>query len=351
VEWLEWLALAAVATVPFGFLVGLLRSRLAQAAAVAGLVRRLGAAPEPDALRAALAEALGDDGLALAYWVPEADRFLDAEGRPIELPAGGWTEVELDGRRVGAIRHAAALADAPELLAAAAGAAALALENQRLSVELRARIEELRGSRARLVAVGDAERRRLERNLHDGAQSRLVALALKLRMARMRAGDAAAVATLLDEASAELKASLDELRELARGIHPAVLTDRGLKPALESLAGRAPVPVELDGDPPDDLAPEVATAVYFVASEALANVAKYARAGHATVAVRREDGRVVVEIADDGIGGADMASGSGLRGLADRVAALDGRLELHSPAGGGTRLRADLPLTPPLPAA
>jgi signal transduction histidine kinase len=351
VEWLEWLALALVATVPFGFLVGLLRSRLAQAAAVAGLVRRLGAAPEPDALRAALAEALGDDALALAYWVPEADGFLDADGRPVELPAGGWTEVELDGRRVGAIRHAAALADAPELLAAAASAAALALENQRLSVELRARIEELRGSRARLVAVGDAERRRLERDLHDGAQSRLVALALKLRVARMRADDAAAVAALLDEASAELQASLNELRELARGIHPAVLTDRGLKPALESLAGRAPVPVELDGDPPDDLAPEVATAVYFVASEALANVAKYARAGHATVGVRQEDGRVVVEIADDGIGGADMANGSGLRGLADRVAALDGRLELDSPAGGGTRLRADLPLTSPLPPA
>jgi signal transduction histidine kinase len=231
------------------------------------------------------------------------------------------------------------------LVRTAGAAAALALENQRLSAELRARIEDLRASRARIVEAGDAERRRLERDLHDGAQSRLVALAMKLRMARRRAEGRPDVAAILDESSAELQASLDELRELARGIHPGVLTDRGLGPALEMLASRAPVPVEVAGDV-DDLSPPVATAVYFVVSEGLTNVAKYARARHATVTVNRDDNRVVAEVADDGVGGADVARGSGLRGLVDRVAALDGRLELHSPPGDGTRLRAELPLGP-----
>jgi signal transduction histidine kinase len=344
VEVLERLALALLATVPFGFLAGLLRSRLAQAVAVSGLVRRLGEAPEPDALRAALAEALGDPSLALAYWIPVSERFVDAEGRPLTLRDGAWTEVELNGRRVGAIVHDPALADEPQLVDAAGAAAALALENQRLSAELRARIDELRTSRARLVEAGDAERRRLERNLHDGAQSRLVALAMKLRLARARAKDRPEIAELLDESSTELQASLDELRELARGIHPAVLTDRGLGPALESLASRTPVPVEIAGDVPDDLPPPVATAIYFVASEALTNVAKYAGAEHATLTVRRVADTVVVEVADNGIGGADIASGSGLRGLADRVAAFDGRLQVHSPSGDGTRLRAEIPL-------
>jgi signal transduction histidine kinase len=343
VETLDHVAVAMLATVPYGFLAGLLRSRLAQGAAVGELVRRLGQAPRADALRAALADALGDPSLELAYWLPDAERFVDAGGRPVSLDDRAWTAVELDGRRIGAIVHHPALADEPELVGTAGAAAALSIENQRLAAELRARIEELRSSRARIVEAGDSERRRLERNLHDGAQSRLVALALKLRLARAQAEGQPELAGMLDESSAELQASLDELRELARGIHPAVLTDRGLRPALEALAHRAPVPVEVSADV-DELPPPVATAIYFVVSEALANVAKYARARHATVTVEREAGRVVAEVADDGVGGADAASGSGLRGLSDRVAALDGRLELHSPPGGGTRLRAELPL-------
>jgi signal transduction histidine kinase len=226
---------------------------------------------------------------------------------------------------------------------AAGGAAALALENQRLAAELRARIEELRASRARIVEAGDTERRRLERDLHDGAQARLVALAMKLRLARRRAEGAPEVAALLDESSADLQESLDELRELARGIHPAVLTDRGLGAALRSLADRAPLPVELASEPPEDLPPPVATAIYFVVAEALTNVAKYAQAGEATVSVQRVADRVVVEVADDGRGGARLDAGSGLRGLGDRVAALDGRLELDSPPGAGTRLRVEIP--------
>jgi signal transduction histidine kinase len=344
-EGLERLSLALFATVPFGFLVGGLRTRLAHGAAVSKLIARLGQVPGEHALRAALAEALGDPSLRLAYWLPDSERFVDAAGRPFQMPERGWTAVELHGRRVAAIVHDPALDEEPQLVRTAGAAAALALENQRLSAELRARIEDLRASRTRIVEAGDAERRRLERDLHDGAQSRLVALAMKLRMARRRAEGRPDVTAILDESSAELQASLDELRELARGIHPAVLTDRGLGPALEMLASRAPVPVDVAGDV-DDLPPAVATAVYFVASEGLTNVAKYARARHATVTVSRDDNRVVAEVADDGVGGADLARGTGLRGLVDRVAALDGRLELHSPPGSGTRLRAEFPLGP-----
>ena len=224
--------------------------------------------------------------------------------------------------------------------------AELALENQRLSAELRAGIEELRSSRARLLEAGDAERRRLERDLHDGAQARLVALATTLGRARMRAEGNPELAALLDASSTELRASSDELRELARGIHPAVLTDRGLRPALDTLAARMPVPVEIRGDVGDDLPAPVATAVYFVVSEALTNVAKYAEAGRAVVTLERGAEHVAAEVADDGVGGADAARGSGLHGLTHRVAALDGRLDVDSPPGQGTRLRVDLPLSP-----
>jgi signal transduction histidine kinase len=340
---LDLIAQALVATVPFGFLTGLLRSRLAQGAAVSELIARLGDLPGEGPLRAALADALGDPSLALAYWLPESERFVDALGRPVTVSGPGWTEVELHGRRIAAIAHDPALSEEPQLVRTAGAAAALALENQRLSAELRARIEELRASRARLVEAGDAERRRLERDLHDGAQSRLVALSLKLKLARMKVEPGSDAASLLDESSAELQASLDELRELARGIHPAVLTDHGLEPALRALADRTPVPVELSVGG-GDLPTTVETAIYFVVAEALTNVAKYAQASFATVGVARAGARVTVEIADDGAGGADLTAGSGLRGLADRVAALDGRLELHSPPGDGTRLRAEIPL-------
>ena len=205
-------------------------------------------------------------------------------------------------------------------------------------------VEELHASRARLVEAGDAARRKLERDLHDGAQSRLVALALLLRSARRRADGDQALAQLLDEAQSELQTSLAELRELARGIHPAVLTERGLEPALQSLVSRAPLPVTLEAQTGDRLPGPVESAAYFVVSEALTNVAKYARATHASVEVRQVNGSVSVEVRDDGIGGADASHGSGLRGLQDRLAALDGTLSLDSPAGRGTRLRARIPV-------
>jgi signal transduction histidine kinase len=212
-----------------------------------------------------------------------------------------------------------------------------------LDQELADRMEELRASRARLVEAGDAARRRLERDLHDGAQSRLVALALLLRTARGRVKDDPPLEALLDRAQDELKISLAELRELARGIHPAVLTERGLEPALQSLVARAPVPVTVEAACEARLPPPVESAAYFVVSEALANVAKYSRATHASVTVERNNGDLTVEVADDGVGGADVARGSGLRGLEDRLAALDGTLSLDSPAGRGTRLRAKIP--------
>jgi signal transduction histidine kinase len=213
-----------------------------------------------------------------------------------------------------------------------------------LDAELRESHEELRASRARIVQAGDAARRKIERDLHDGAQSRLVALSLTLRSARKRADSDPGLAELLDRAQEELQTSLAELRELARGIHPAVLTDRGLEPALDALVARVPVPVTLEVQAEGRLPGPVESAAYFVVSEGLANVTKYSRATQASVCVRRVDGRVTVEVSDDGVGGADAARGSGLRGLSDRLAALDGRLALDSPPGRGTRLRAELPI-------
>ena len=208
--------------------------------------------------------------------------------------------------------------------------------------------EELRASRARIVQAGDAERRRLERNLHDGAQQRLVALSLSLRLAQAKIGsDPAAAAQVLEAARAELAAALDELRELARGIHPAVLTDRGLAAALETLAQRAPVPVTLES-PGERLPAPVEAAAYYVIAEALANVAKYARASEVLVKVSREEECVRVLVEDDGVGGADPSRGSGLRGLADRVAALEGVLDVDSPPGEGTRVTVKIPLRPDL---
>jgi signal transduction histidine kinase len=220
----------------------------------------------------------------------------------------------------------------------------VAEENVRLDAELQARLDELRESRARIVQAGDAARRKLERDLHDGAQQRLVGLALDLRLAREKLeDDPKTAATMLDDASAELARATEELRELARGIHPAVLSDRGLEAAVESLAKRAPLPVEIDASAEGPLPEPVESAAYFVVAEALTNVVKHSGADRAEVGIRRSDGRLMIEVRDDGSGGANPA-GSGLRGLADRVAALDGRLEVDGSTGRGTVVRADIPL-------
>jgi signal transduction histidine kinase len=343
------LALVAFAILPFAFLAGLVRSRYSRAGAVGELIERLNN-PEADrSLGLALADALGDRSLKLVYWRPSAGHYVTYDGRPVELPEAGSgravTEVEREGIRVGAIIHDASLADEPGLVRAVAASAALALENERLEAELRARLDELQTSRSRLVEVSMFERRRLERDLHDGAQQRLVALSLQLGLAkrRLEEGQDVAAGAMLDAARDELARALEELRELARGIHPAVLTDRGLEPALEALAERAPLPVSLDQMPAERLPAPVEAAAYFVVAEALTNVVKYAGASTAAVRIRRNGSYAVVEVRDDGVGGADPTIGTGLRGLADRLAALDGRLEVHSPPGEGTTVRAEVP--------
>ena len=252
------------------------------------------------------------------------------------------TFVEHDGQHIAALVHDSALAHQPDLLEAVCAAASVALEQERLQAELSARVVELQASRERIVAAGDAERRRLERDLHDGAQQRLVAIALQLRLLQRRVGHDPSTEELVAAASDQLALSLSELRELARGLHPAVL-EHGLAAALESLASRSTVATTVSYEAPDRLPEPVELAAYFVASEALANVGKYAHATTVSMRVWRA-GRVAgIEVADDGVGGADDSAGSGLRGLADRVEALEGRLRVVSPPGAGTTVTAELP--------
>jgi signal transduction histidine kinase len=340
---------AAILPLPYAFLASLARSRLKHADAVSTLVARLAHSPGQEEIRAAIADALDDPTLALAYWLPEFGTYADADGRAVELENTGGraaTLIRRDGEPIAALLHDAALREEPDLLDAVAAAAAIALENVRLNVELRARLDELRGSRARIVEAGDAERRRLERNLHDGAQQRLVGVALQLRLLQNRIrGDPDTAESLVTAVSDEVAQSLDELRELARGLHPAVL-EHGLGPALDAVATRSRVPVTVSCDLPGRLPQPVELAAYFVACEALTNVAKYADASGATVRAWQAAGVATVEIADDGIGGADDSRGSGLRGLADRVEALDGHLRIVSPAGAGTVVTAELPCVP-----
>ena len=219
-----------------------------------------------------------------------------------------------------------------------------ALEYQRINAELRARFEDVRASRARLLEDEDAARRQLERDLHDGAQQRLVALALELRLARGRIKeDPDKAEELLMNAEQELGRAIDDLRELARGIHPAVLTDRGLRPALEALASKAGVPVDLALLPEERLPAGVESALYVVVAEALSNATRYSEASECTVKIARDNGLALVEVKDDGVGGADPNGGNGLRALADRVGALDGNLEVVSAPGEGTIVYAEIP--------
>jgi signal transduction histidine kinase len=336
---------AALLTVPAALLWGLLRSRLARGG-LADLFRELGTL-RGVRLEGGLAKVLGDPGLVLAYRVPGERSYIDGRGQPVALPAPGGdcaiAPVERDGRELAMLIHDASLDDDPELVGAVAAAAGIALDDARLHAESEDRLAELRASRERIVAAGDAERRRLERNLHDGAQQRLVSVALQLRMIqRQIRTDPAGAERLVTSAGEELSRSLEELRELARGIHPSVL-NHGLKAALGSLASRASVPTTVAYEPPARLPEQVELAAYFVASEALANVAKYAEATTASVRVSRRNGVALVEIADDGVGGADQSAGTGLHGLADRVAALDGTLRILSPPGVGTVVTAELP--------
>jgi signal transduction histidine kinase len=340
-----WSYESALCLLAIGLLVGQVRQPWTRTR-VTDLVVELGET-RSGTLRAGLARALGDPTLEVGYWVPAAGVYVDAAGRAIDIsspsPDRRVTPIELDGQRVAALVHDAAVLEDRDLLDALAAATRLAAANARLQAEVRAQVRELSASRLRLVRAGDEERRRLEQRLHDSAERRLTELAQELEQARDRPSSAPDAASRLRRAQEHLGLTLDELRELAAGLHPRVLGERGLAGALAELAAQSPVRVQVavpDAKLPDD----IEVAVYFVCSEALANVAKYARASGVTVSVDARNGRVFVEVADDGAGGAVIGAGSGLRGLADRVEALGGELRLSSPPGGGTRVAVELPL-------
>ena len=342
---LQWLAACSLLAVPAAFLAGLLRSRLARGG-LAELFRELSGMRGP-ALQAALARTLGDPTLALAHRLPDSTGHADADGRPVLVPPvtadRATAPIRRDGEEIAVLVYDALLDDDPELVEAVSAAAAIALENERLQAVSEARLVELKASRERIVTAGDAERRRIERDLHDGAQQRMVAIALQLRLVEGQIHEDPALAEeLVKAASSELALSLSELRELARGIHPAVL-EHGLSAALDSLAVRSSVPTTVSFETAERLPERLEFAAYFVASEALANVAKYSRATKVTMRVWRTGPMASIEIADDGVGGANDSNGSGLRGLADRVEALDGCLRIRSTPGVGTVVTAEMP--------
>jgi signal transduction histidine kinase len=327
-----------------GLLAGLLVAPWQQTA-VADLVVELGEV-RSDTLRGELSRALGDPSLEIGYWLPDRAVFVDAEGRVLALPDAGSgrsvTTVEREGQPVAALVHDPAVLEDPGLLEAVASAAQLAASNARLRAEVQARVVELEVSRRRILMARDEERRRLEHRLREGAERRLGELADTLRRGR-RFASGERTRDQMARAEDQLARTLEELRRLGYGLHPRVLSEHGLAGALAVLAKDLSLPVEIKIS--DDQLPErVAVAVYFVCAEALTNVAKHAAAAHIAVAVTSSDGRVRVEIADDGIGGADPAHGSGLRGLADRVETFGGTLLVESTSGHGTRLAAEIPL-------
>jgi signal transduction histidine kinase len=336
---------ASAAILPVAFLAGILRARLARGR-VADLAVQIGQGVPLGGLRDLLARTIGDPTLQLAFATPDGGGFVDPQGLPIDVqpsPTRASEPIVRDGETVALLLHDPAVRDEdPELLRAVGSVAGLALENERLQAQVRAQLEEVRASRQRIVEAGDAERRRVERDLHDGAQQRLVALAMRLDAARGSTQEAQA---LIDAATSELGMAISEVRQLARGLHPTILTERGLRAAIEALAERTPLPVEIDADAARYPSTVEATA-YFVVAEALTNVARYAGATHAAVRIQADGERLRVEVRDDGAGGADADRGSGLRGLADRVAAIGGTLDVASPPGAGTVLRASLPLDP-----
>jgi signal transduction histidine kinase len=314
-------------------------------AAVTDLVVELGEA-RSGTLRGELSRAIGDPTLDVGFWLPQAGAFVDAEGRPVVLPDGdparSVTVIERDGQKVAALVHDPSVLEDPGLLEAVSSAAQLAASNVRLQAEVRSRVEELSESRRRILEVEASERERLAHRLHQGADHRLEELGDRLRAARTP-GVSDATAERIAQAEAQLTQTLAELAELAQGLHPRILAEAGLGGAVVSLVERMEIPVELS-IATDALLPQVEAAVYFACSEALANVVKYAHASRASVIVRSDGRRVTAEIEDDGIGGADVRRGSGLRGLADRIEAYGGTLRLDSPAGRGTRLVAAIPL-------
>jgi signal transduction histidine kinase len=340
-----------LALVPIAIVATFVRRTLARGS-VAGLVVQLGGPTEPADLRAALSTALGDPSLELAYWFPAEGRYVTGDGRPVEVPGADSsrrsTFVQRDGTPIAMLLHDPALEHNSALVQSVCAAAGLALENERLGAELRARLVELNASRGRLVEATDAERRRIERNLHDGTQQRLVSIAMSLGLLESKLRpDQSDAAPIVHEARTALTLALEELRELTQGIHPTLLVERGLPVALEELCRRAGLPAHLRIDLDTRLPDQVETAAYYFASEAVSNAVKHSHGSEIRVDVSYDGRMLTVDIVDDGIGGAAVGgragAGSGLRGLGDRVEALGGQFTVSSPPGRGTRLVARIP--------
>ena len=339
-----WVFEVTLVVVALGLLGDLLRGGWSQGA-VTGLVIELGELREPASLRDRLARALGDSSLELGWWLGAERGYVDEAGRPFAVPGAGEgravTPVDGEHGRVAVLVHDRAVLDDSALVEAVAATTRIAVGNVRLQAEVHARVEQLAASRRRIVEAADAQRRRLARELHDGAEQRLAAVSAHVEALTHDVEEPRAQA-LLGEVESQLSAARAELSELARGIHPSALTTGGLSAALAELARRAPVPVQVSGDA-GRFPAAIEAAAYFVCAEALTNVAKYAGASLARIALHRDPGRLVVEIVDDGVGGADPGRGSGLRGLADRVEALGGQLSVQSRAESGTRVLAEIP--------
>jgi signal transduction histidine kinase len=329
---------------PVTLLMGVLRTRLSYAG-VARLVRELAGPLEPGDVRTALSHTLKDPSLELYYWSASAGGYVDVDGAPADPQAKSDCLVRLiewDSQPLAAIVADPVLTDDANFVDAVVAAARLALQNEALQAEVRAQLAQLRGAAGRIVEAGETERRRIERNLHDGAQQRLLALSLSLASTRQRMGDDAGVRDVLTRAGEQLQEAITELRELARGIHPILLTQEGLGPSLQGLAERASVPVELHCV--NQRFPETVEATaYFVAAEALTNAMRHAHTPQVWVDIDRRGNELIVSVSDAGVGAADIGRGSGLRGLADRVAAIGGSLSVDSRPGAGTTVTARLP--------
>jgi signal transduction histidine kinase len=345
----------ALAGLPLAFLAGLLRGGFGRAGEVHELLAGVeDAAVDPDELRRALARALGDESLQVLYRRDGAPGYVDERGAAVALPGDGARRaapVALGHEVVGALAYDATLIADRALVDELARVCALVIEHHRLTAQLRANVAELQAAaaalhdaRRRIVRAADGERRRVARDLHDGAQQRIVALGIQAQRIARRASDPELVAREAGELSSGLVALLDELRALVQGLMPVALVERGLASAVAVLAERAPLPVAIDaGGLERRLAEDVEATAYFVIAESLTNTVKHAHAGEAEVEIREAAGALVVEVRDDGGGGSDPAAGSGLRGLADRVAALGGTLAVADRPGGGTVVRAEIP--------
>lgn len=332
--------------VPIAMLAGILRQR-ASRTAVAEVVATVGHETTPGELERALGRAVSDPTLRVLAWDEATASYREADGAAVAEPAAGArlavTSIRAGDRLLGAIVHDPLLLEDPTIMAAGASLTRLVLDNERLTRELREQLEEVRASRTRIVEATDAERRRIERDLHDGVQQRLLALALSLRRGAVGEPPDSRAAAALNRGADEAVAVVEDVRELAQGIHPAVLSEAGLGPALRGLADRSPIPVSLELDLDGSLPPSAAGAAYFLASEALANVAKHASASGAWIRAAEADGELQISVEDNGRGGADPA-GHGLRGLDDRLAAIGGTLAVRDRVGGGTVVSATIPV-------